>query len=252
MLLDNAKGNYKFIRGYGAPFSSGALADPGFEIVHASFKPLARLADGYGLIERHMRDAGRPINAVCGIELRIPAALTPAGFDEFNRPYIERLKAWDLLIDGLNPVARTNVAPAASPIAEPSIYGFYYTVPAVDAARPAFVIAGVPEVLSREGGKREVVAAGDVSLGGLRRKNACILEALNGLLREMKLGWSEASAVNLYTVHDLHPLFATDLLPALGVAANRGIRWHYARPPVIGLELEIDGYAAHQELVLAP
>src|SRR5271155_1512100 len=95
MLLDNAKGNYKFIRGYGAPFSSGALADPGFEIVHASFKPLARLADGYGLIERHMRDAGRPINAVCGIELRIPAALTPAGFDEFNRPYIERLKAWD-------------------------------------------------------------------------------------------------------------------------------------------------------------
>ena len=114
------------------------------------------------------------------------------------------------------------------------------------------MLAGVPEVASREGGKREVVAAGDVSLEGLRRKNACILEALGGLLREMKLGWSEASAVNLYTVHDLHPLFATDLLPALGAAANRGIRWHYARPPVIGLELEIDGYAARQELVLAP
>src|SRR5271169_106694 len=74
MLLDNAKGNYKFIRGYGAPFSSGALAHPGFEIVHATFKPLARLADGYGPIERHMRDASRPINAVCGIELRIAAA----------------------------------------------------------------------------------------------------------------------------------------------------------------------------------
>ena len=37
-----------------------------------------------------------------------------------------------------------------------------------------------------------------------------------------------------------------------GAAAYRGIRWHYARPPVIGLELEIDGYAARQELVLAP
>ena len=48
MLLDNAKGNYKFVRGYGAPFSSGALADSGFEIVHASFRPLARLTDGYG------------------------------------------------------------------------------------------------------------------------------------------------------------------------------------------------------------
>ena len=41
MLLDNPKGNYRFVRGYGAPFSSGALAHPGFEIVHASFKPLA-------------------------------------------------------------------------------------------------------------------------------------------------------------------------------------------------------------------
>ena len=50
----------------------------------------------------------------------------------------------------------------------------------------------------------------------------------------------------------MHPLFATDLLPALGAAAYRGIRWHYARPPVIGLGLEIDGYAARQELVLAP
>jgi hypothetical protein len=252
MLLDNAKGNYKFVRGYGAPFSSGALANPGFEIVHASFKPLARLADGYGLVERHLRDAGRPINAVCGIELRIPVALTPAGFDEFNRPYIERLTAWGMMVDGLNPVARTNVAPASSPIAEPSMYGFYYTAPAVGAARPTFVLAGVPEVASREGGKREVVAAGDVSLEGLRRKNACVLEALGGLLREMNLQWSEASAVNLYTVHDLYPLFANDLLPALGAAAYRGIRWHYARPPVTGLELEIDGYAVRQELVIAP
>ena len=155
--------------------------------------------------------------------MRIAAPLTPAGFDEFNRGYIERLTAWGVMVDGLNPVARTNVAPASSPLAEPSLYGFYYTVPAVGAARPAFVLAGVPEVASREGGKREIVAAGDVSLEGLRRKSACVLEALGGLLREMKLGWSEASAVNLYTVHDLHPLFASDLLPALG---DGGVSWH--------------------------
>src|SRR5260370_41908001 len=94
MLLDNAKGNYKFVRGYGAPFSSGALANSGFEIVHASFKPLARLTEGYGLIERHMREAERPLDSLGGIELRIPAALTPAGFGEFDRCYIERLAEW--------------------------------------------------------------------------------------------------------------------------------------------------------------
>lgn len=252
MLVDNPRGNYKFVRGYGAPFSAGALADPGFEIVHANFKPMPRLVDGYDLVEHHLRAAGRPLNAVCGIELRIPAPLTPEGFDEFNRGYIERLTAWGVIVDGLNPLARTNVAPAAPALAEPSLCGFYYTAPAPSGGRPAFVLAGVPEIGSRQGGKREIVASGDISPDGLRRKQQCVLDVLGALLEEMKLGWSEASAVNLYTVRDLFPLFEDQLLKTLGAAALRGVRWHYARPPVIGLELEIDAYAARQELVLTP
>jgi hypothetical protein len=250
MLLDNPKGNYKFLRGAGVPFSAGALADSGFEIVHTSFKPLVRLSDGFELIERHLHLVGRPVNAVCGIELRIPAAFTPAGFEEFNRGYLERITAWGVMIDRLNPIARTNVAPAAVPIAESSLYGFYYTVPARGTHRAGFVLAGAPEMTSRDG-KREIIALGDVSLDGLRRKTACVLETLGQFLAEMKLAWNATTAVNLYTVHDLHPLFATDLLPALGSAADRGIRWHFARPPVRGLELEIDCYAARDELILA-
>jgi hypothetical protein len=251
MLLDNPKGNYKFLSGAGVPFSAGALADSGFEIVHATFKPPVQLSSGFELIERQLRAAGRPINAVCGIELRIPGALTPAGFEEFNRNYIERITAWGVMVDRLNPIARTNVAPAVVSIAESSLYGFYYTVPARGSERPGFVLAGAPEITSREG-RREVVAAGDVSLDGLRRKTACVLQTLGQLLGEMKLAWNDATAVNLYTVQDVHPLFASDLLPALGSAAYRGIRWHFARPPVQGLELEIDCYAAREELVLAP
>ena len=251
MLLVNPKGNYKFLKGAGVPFSAGALADPGFEIVHASFKPLVRLANGFQLIERQLRPAGRPINAVCGIELRIPGALSPAGFEEFNRHYLEHISAWGVMIDRLNPIARTNVAPAVVPIAESSLYGFYYTVPAHGSEGPGFVLAGAPEMTSRDG-RREVVAAGDVSLDGLRRKTACVLETLGKLLAEMGLAWNDTTAVNLYTVHDLHPLFATDLLPAVGGAGYRGIRWHFARPPVQGLELEIDCSAVREELVLAP
>jgi hypothetical protein len=251
MLLENPKGNYKFLRGAGVPFSAGALADSGFEVVHASFMPLVRLSKGFELIERQLGAAGRPVNAVCGIELRIPSALTPAGFEEFNRDYLERITAWGVMIDRLNPIARTNVAPAVVPIAEPSLYGFYYTVPSQGHERPGFVLAGAPEMTSRDG-RREVVAAGDVSLDGLRRKTACVLETLGKLLAEMKLAWNDTTVVNLYTVHNLHPLFATDLLPALGSAGYRGIRWHFARPPVQGLELEIDCYAAREELILAP
>ena len=251
MLLDNPKGNYKFVRGEGVPFSAGALADSGFEIVRASLKPLVRLSTGFALIERHLNAVGRPLNAVCGIELRIPGALSAAGFEEFNRDYLERIAVWGVMIDGLNPIARTNVAPAMVPIAEPSLYGFCYTVPAQGRVRPGFVLAGATEMTSRDRG-REIVAAGDVSLDGLRRKTACVLETLGKLLAEMKVTWEDTSAVNLYTVHDLHSLFATDLLPALGSAAHRGIRWYFARPPVHGLELEIDCYATREEVVLAP
>jgi hypothetical protein len=250
MLIENAKGNFSFIRGFGPPFSSGGVASAGFDVVHVTLKPLARLSDGFALIERHTREAGRPINAVCGIELRIGKPLTQAGFDDFNRGYIERLKGWGVFVGESNPIARTNVALEVSSVAEPSMYGFYYTVPATGAARPAFVIAGAAEVASREGGRAEVVARDDVSTEGMRRKTACVLALLRERLEEMKVGWKDASGVNLYTVHDLHPIFATDLLPALGPAGQRGIRWHYARPPVVGLELEIDGYAAHRELVL--
>src|SRR5262249_16602731 len=151
MLLDNPKGNYKFLRGAGVPFSAGALADPGFEIVHSRLKPLGRLSNGFELIERQLRAGGRPLNAVCGNEPRIPGAFARAGLEAFNRDYLERITALGVIIDGLNPIARTNVAPAAVPIAESSLYGFYYTVPARSSERPDFVLAGAPEMTSRDG-----------------------------------------------------------------------------------------------------
>jgi hypothetical protein len=39
---------------------------------------------------------------------------------------------------------------------------------------------------------------------------------------------------------------AATILPALGLGALSGINWHYARPPVTGLELEIDGWAVRR------
>ena len=128
MLIDNPKGGFSFVKGIG-PFSSGAVANDGFEIVHAVALPLIKLDDGYGVIERHMREAGRPMNAVCGMELRIPKPLTPAGFNEFNQGYLKHLAGWDVQVDGNNPIARTNVAIAIAPVAEPALFGFYYTVP---------------------------------------------------------------------------------------------------------------------------
>src|SRR6516164_10792074 len=106
MLADNSRGNYTFIHGIG-PFSSAVTAQPGFEIVHARFLPLIALNDGYIRLEQHLEEARRPLQALCGMELRIPKVLTREGFDEFNRPYIEQLRTWGLDVAGANPVTRT-------------------------------------------------------------------------------------------------------------------------------------------------
>jgi hypothetical protein len=252
MLIENVKGNYRFIRGVG-PFSSGCAAQPGFEIVHAAIVPCVPLAQGFELLEHHLQELHRPIAALCGMHLRIPRALTPKGFEEFNRPYIERLQSWGLETEGANPVARTNVALEVNPVPEAMLAGFYYTAKSEGADRGAatFVLSGAAEMRSGADGKRELVAPGDTSADGIRRKLQCVIEALTGHLRELRVGWDLATTVNLYTVHEVHHTLAPMLLPALGGAARLGVIWHYARPPVTGLEVEIDAHAVRHELILS-
>ena len=247
MLAENSRGNYTFVRGIG-PFSAAVAAQPGFEIVHARLLPLIALNDGYRRVEQHLQERQRPLQALCGMELRIPKVLSREAFDEFNQPYIERLKAWEVEVAGANPVTRTNVAFEASPVAEPMLAGFYYTMPSAMPSQ-TFVLSGVPEIASREGGV-QIVARGDTSAEGLRQKLECILYVLDAHLSELKLAWNMATAVNIYTIFDIHPLVAPVLLSTLGTASHAGITWHYARPPVNGLDLEIDARAVKTELIL--
>jgi hypothetical protein len=249
MVIENVKGGYRFIKG-GGPFSSGCAAQPGFEIVHAAIHPFVPLAEGFDLVERHLKENRRSIDALCGMHLRIPQALTMKGFEEFNRPYIERLKSWGLEIDGANPVARTNVALEVSPVREAMLAGFYYT-DISDRQTTTYVLSGAAEMRIGEDGKRELVAAGDTSGEGIRRKLECVIEGLSGHLGELEISWDQATTVNLYTVHEVHHVIASVLLPAIGLAAQVGMNWHYSRPPVIGLEVEIDAHAARREVILS-
>ncbi|HIM24678.1 MAG TPA: hypothetical protein EYM29_03565 [Rhodospirillales bacterium] len=52
------------------------------------------------------------------------------------------------------------------------------------------------------------------------------------------VGWAEASATQLYTVYDIHPFLADEIVSR--GAAHSGLTWYYARPPVKGLDFEMD------------
>jgi len=247
MLIDQPDGNFTFIKSSG-PFSSGCRAQPGYEVAHATFHPLPALEKGYDLIARHLQQLGRPIQALCGMELRIPQPLSPQGFAEFNEPYVQRIADWGVLVDGLNPTARTNVALAVHPVAEPSLYGFSYTVP-TDHDRPSFMLSGAAEIQRSEKGT-EIVSRGDVSPQGLSQKTQAVLEVLTDRLQEFSLAWTDVTAVELYTVHNVYPLLETEILPGLASGGHHGLRWHYARPPVTEVEVEMGAQGLYQELVL--
>jgi len=66
--------------------------------------------------------------------------------------------------------------------------------------------------------------------------------------RGTNLEGKDATAAQTYTVHDFHAVFAEELVRR--GAARSGLTWHFARPPVIDLEYEMDCRRVLRELVV--
>lgn len=249
MLIENSRGGYSFLRGI-SPYSAGAVARAGFEIEHARLHPPLPLGEGFRAVERRLQALGRPRQALCGMELRSPRPFTFQGFSEFNAGYVKVLRGWDLFVEGMNPVARTNVAPEVGPPAEPLLYGFSYTVPA-QGAPVTFVVAGAGELPEGSLEPRDVVRRGDSSPGALREKARFVMDLMHGRLRGLGVEWAQVSATSVYTVHDIHPFLSAEILGRMGPARLHGLVWHYARPPIESIEYEMDLRGCRREMLVA-
>lgn len=238
------QGGYRYIPG---PFqySAGVAAEPGFTVERVRFARLLPLADGFAAVEAHLAKIARPITAFCACELRSPAQFSEAGFIAFNRRYCEKLAEWGHYRDGINPVARSNVCPEIAPPSEPSFYAFSYTVPGAG----GFVGAGSGEAQEGPGPYSErIIRLGDPSPAGLRDKARYVLGEMARRLGALGFGWGDVTATQVYTVHDLHPILADEIVRPGAAAA--GLTWHYARPPVEGLDFEMDVRGVARELVI--
>jgi hypothetical protein len=247
MTSDFSAGDYRFIPGV-FQYSGGAAASAGFAIERVRFDRLLPLAEGFAQAAKYIQGAGRPLTAFCACELRSPAAFTDDGFRKFNEHYVKTLAQWGLFDGTINPVARSNVCPEIDPPAEPSFYAFSLTRPSQNTT-PSFVISGSGE--AREGGatySERTVRYRDLSPEGLKEKVEFVVGAMEHRMGQLGFGWKDATAVQTYTVHDFHPVFA-DALVRRG-AARSGLTWHFARPPVIDLEYEMDCRRVMRETVI--
>lgn len=227
-----AEGGFAFLEGVFS-YSQGAVALEGYAIERACFARPLPVAEGFRRIATHLQGLGRPKTALCACELRSPRPFSFAGFGEFNRGYVAVLEQWGLFRDRRNAVARSNVAPEINPPAEPSFYAFSYTVPVAHAGRN-FVVAGSGEW--PEGGRfpEDIIARGDVTEAGIRNKAAWVLDMMQARLTGLGgFGFGEASAVQVYTVRR----FPIELVAQ---RAGSAVAWHYCRPPIAGLEFEMD------------
>ena len=60
--------------------------------------------------------------------------------------------------------------------------------------------------------------------------------------------WSDVTATQVYTVFDIHSYLADEFVRR-GATAG-GLIWHFARPPVQGLDFEVDVRGVSHELVI--
>lgn len=232
-------GGYQYVRG---PFqySAGVAAQAGYRIERARFAEPMPISAGFEAIQAHLAALGRPATAFCHCELRSPAPFTDQGFIDFNRVYVGTLEAWGIFSNEDNPVARSNVCPELNKPTEPCFYAFSYTVPAVDLpASNSFVIAGSGEANEGPGSYAErIVRLNDTSLDAMREKAVFVLGAMETRMAALGVGWRDTTASQVYTVHDLHPFFADEVVRR--GAAESGLTWYFARPPVQGLDYEMD------------
>ena len=230
-------GGYRYVRG---PFqySGGVAAEPGFSIERARFRSPLPIEEGFSRIEAYLNKMDLPLTSFCACELRSPAPFTEQGFIDFNRSYVGTLERWGIFRDDENPVARSNVCPAKGAPPEPSFQAFSYTVPA-DTDDGSFVIAGSAEAPEGHGNYNErIIRLGDQSSNAMREKALYVLSVMETRMAALGKTWASSTATQVYTIYDLHPFLADEIVTR--GAANSGLTWIYARPPVEGLDYEMD------------
>ena len=240
---------YRYVPG---PFqySAGVAALPGHIVERVRFANPVPLVEGFQRIEAFLRNAGLKLTALCACELRSPAQFTDAGFIAFNRDYVGTLERWGIVTNDRNPVARSNVCPEIDPPPSPSFHAFCYAAPAAGAPH-SFVCAGSGE--SQEGTepyREKTIRYGETTPDAIEEKARYVLGVMEKRMAALDGAWSSTTGVQVYTMHDLYPFLGTEIVRR--GAARHGLTWHFCRPPVIGLEYEMDCRAVAVERVLLP
>ena len=111
------------------------------------------------------------------------------------------------------------------------------------------MIAGSGEAKEGAGPYSErTVRYRDLSPEAIKDKVRHVVGAMESRMGAFGFGWKDATAAQVYTIRDYHHVVADDLVKR--GAARSGLTWHFARPPVVDLEYEMDCRRVTREIVI--
>jgi hypothetical protein len=76
------------------------------------------------------------------------------------------------------------------------------------------------------------------------------MDLMEHRLRGLGGDWPAVTAIDVYTVHPIDRLLPEVILRRVGPAAVHGVRWFYSRPPIEGIEFEMDVRGVRAEVRL--
>jgi hypothetical protein len=83
----------------------------------------------------------------------------------------------------------------------------------------------------------------------MREKAVFVLGQMEARMRALGFRWQDTTATQVYTVYDIHPFFGDEIVRR--GCARSGLIWHFNRPPVTGLEYEMDCRGVMHEQVVS-
>jgi hypothetical protein len=237
-------GGYRYIPSV-FQYSAGVAAQPGFKLEQVRFKTPIPLGQAFDIAQSHLTRLGRPLTAFAHCELRSPSQFDDHGFIQFNKKYVGILEGWGLYKPQMgdqtpvNPVARTNVCPEYFGPKEVSMLAFTYTTPCDLSSASNFVLSGGGDARSGpEPYSDRIIALGDQSHSGLSLKIEFVIKEMRRRLECLGFKWDDVACTQAYSVHNIGGLVES-LLASQGLISH-GLNWHFARPPVQGLDFEMD------------
>jgi hypothetical protein len=119
------------------------------------------------------------------------------------------------------------------------MYSFAYTVPTSSDSPGGFILSGGGDARSGSEPYRErIIAYGDTSNSGLRLKMEFVSNEMTKRLKSLGFSWGDVTSAQAYSVHNIGGL-VEEVFAKQGFL-HSGINWYFARPPVAGLDFEMD------------